>query len=203
MKRETFPHQSFRINSRSAGFVTRHTLLGFQDVSQIKNKFQENGGKAVLAGIKNQIFLPGIDLETGAMLLPCLVLPPSYRAPKLTRREQSWTQNAFPRAAAISNRLPSCDDSLTIGKRSPSSTRSIRFSFRFPPRADLGDGTVPPRRLLDTRVPWRKQLWRWTKSNRQRRSATQARPIASWTVTKLLLIRRVLPAQTPRVARSV
>src|SRR6185369_2721701 len=33
-------------------------LLGFQDVSQIKNKFQENGGKAVLAGIKNQIFLP-------------------------------------------------------------------------------------------------------------------------------------------------
>lgn len=41
-------------------------LLGFQDVSQIKSKFQENGGKAVLAGMKNQIFLPGIDPETGA-----------------------------------------------------------------------------------------------------------------------------------------
>jgi len=39
-------------------------LLGFQDVSQIKNRFQENGGKAVLAGMKTQIFLPGIDPET-------------------------------------------------------------------------------------------------------------------------------------------
>src|SRR5229473_2125561 len=41
-------------------------LLGFQDISQIKNKFQENGGKAVLAGMKNQVFLPGIDPDTGA-----------------------------------------------------------------------------------------------------------------------------------------
>ena len=53
-------------------------LLGFQDVSQIKSRFQENGGKAVLAGMKNQIFLPGIDPETGAyassMLGPTTVL---------------------------------------------------------------------------------------------------------------------------------
>src|SRR5205814_6423094 len=41
-------------------------LLGFQDVPQIKRKFQEHGGKAILAGMKNQIFLPGVDPETGA-----------------------------------------------------------------------------------------------------------------------------------------
>lgn len=41
-------------------------FLGFQDVSQVKNKFGETGGRAVLAGMKNQIFLPGIDPETGA-----------------------------------------------------------------------------------------------------------------------------------------
>src|SRR5688572_79937 len=41
-------------------------LLGFQDVPQIKRKFQEHGGKAVLAGMRNQIFLPGIDPESGA-----------------------------------------------------------------------------------------------------------------------------------------
>src|SRR6266403_701952 len=58
----------------------RHTpyLLGFQDVSQIKSRFLENGGKAVLAGMKTQIFLPGIDPDTGAyassMLGPTTVL---------------------------------------------------------------------------------------------------------------------------------
>jgi len=40
-------------------------LLGFQDVPQIKRKYQEHGAKAILAGMKNQIFLPGIDPETG------------------------------------------------------------------------------------------------------------------------------------------
>src|SRR5262249_5945001 len=53
-------------------------LLGFQDVSQIKHRFQEHGAKAVLAGMKNQIFLPGIDPDTGAyasaMLGPTTVL---------------------------------------------------------------------------------------------------------------------------------
>src|SRR5260370_27196522 len=54
-------------------------LLGFQDVSQVKSKNGgETAGKAVLAGLRNQIFLPGIDPETGAyassMLGPATVL---------------------------------------------------------------------------------------------------------------------------------
>src|SRR5437762_10127407 len=53
-------------------------LLGFQDVSQLKKHFQENGAKAVLAGIRNQIFLPGIDNDTGiyasSLLGPTTVL---------------------------------------------------------------------------------------------------------------------------------
>src|SRR5258708_28066949 len=54
-------------------------LLGFQDVSQIKSRFQENGGKAVLAGMKTQIFLPGTDPDTvtyaSSMPHPTTVLP--------------------------------------------------------------------------------------------------------------------------------
>src|SRR5260370_37930410 len=65
-------------------------LLGFQDVSQIKSRFQEHGGKAVLAGMKNQVFLPGIDPDTRAyapsMLVPTTGLsPPRVRCPGPTK----------------------------------------------------------------------------------------------------------------------
>ena len=125
-------------------------LLGFQDVSQIKNKFQENGGKAVLAGIKNQIFLPGIDLETGAyassLLGPTTVL--------------SRTEVDAPGTKFDSERV---SESRRDFKQAPELRRLVNYRqaiaiidtvdpilFRFPPRADLGDGTVPPRRLLDS-----------------------------------------------------
>ena len=54
-------------------------LLGYQDVLQVKAKNGgETSGKAVLAGLRNQIFLPGIDPDTGAyastMLGPVTVL---------------------------------------------------------------------------------------------------------------------------------
>lgn len=124
-------------------------LLGFQDVSQIKNKFQENGGKAVLAGIKNQIFLPGIDLETGAyassLLGPTTVL--------------SRTEVDAPGTKFDSERV---SESRRDFKQAPELRRLVNYRqaiaiidtvdpilFRFPPRADLGDGTVPPRRSLD------------------------------------------------------
>src|SRR4030095_12798773 len=65
-------------------------LLGFQDVSQIKSKFQENGGKAVLAGLKTQIFLPGIDPETGAYASSML-----GSATVLSRTEVDGTGNQY------------------------------------------------------------------------------------------------------------
>lgn len=124
-------------------------LLGFQDVSQIKSKFQENGGKAVLAGIKNQIFLPGIDLETGAyassMLGPTTVL--------------SRTEVDAPGAKLDSERV---SESRRDFKQAPELRRLVKYRqaiaiidtadpilFRFPPRADNGDTAIPPPRKLD------------------------------------------------------
>jgi type IV secretion system protein VirD4 len=123
-------------------------LLGFQDVSQIKNKFQENGGKAVLAGIKNQIFLPGIDLETGAyassMLGPTTVLSRTeVDAPgtKLDSERVSESRRDFKQAPEL-RRLVNYRQAIAI------IDTADPILFRFPPRADNGDTAVPPRRLL-------------------------------------------------------
>lgn len=124
-------------------------LLGFQDVSQIKNKFQENGGKAVLAGIKNQIFLPGIDLETGAyasaLLGPTTVLSRTeVDAPgtKLDSERVSESRRDFKQAPELRRLVNYRQAFAIIDTADP-------ILFRFPPRADTGDPTLPPRRLLD------------------------------------------------------
>lgn len=125
-------------------------LLGFQDVSQIKNRFQEHGGKAVLAGMKNQIFLPGIDPETGAyassMLGPTTVL---------SRTEVD--------AIGSSNDAERVSESRRDLKQAPELRRLVKYRqgiaiidtadpilFRFLPRADVGDIAVPPARDLAT-----------------------------------------------------
>jgi type IV secretory pathway TraG/TraD family ATPase VirD4 len=123
-------------------------LLGFQDVSQIKNRFQENGGKAVLAGMKNQIFLPGIDPETGAyassMLGPTTVL-------SRTEVDATGTTNDAERVSESRREL----------RQAPELRRLVKYRqgiaiidtadpilFRFLPRADIGDVAVPPQREL-------------------------------------------------------
>jgi type IV secretion system protein VirD4 len=122
-------------------------LLGFQDVPQIKRKFQENGGKAVLAGMKNQIFLPGIDPETGAyasaMLGATTVL-------SRTEVDAPGTKNDAERVSESKRDL----------RQAPELRRMVKYRqgiaiidtadpvlFRFLPRADTGDVTVPPERL--------------------------------------------------------
>jgi type IV secretory pathway TraG/TraD family ATPase VirD4 len=121
-------------------------LLGFQDVSQIKSRFQENGGKAVLAGMKNQIFLPGIDPDTGAyassMLGPTTVL---------SRTEVD--------ATGTSNDAERVSESRRDLKQAPELRRLVKYRqglaiidtadpilFRFLPRGDVGDVAVPPAR---------------------------------------------------------
>jgi len=123
-------------------------LLGFQDVSQIKSRFQENGGKAVLAGMKNQIFLPGIDPETGAyassMLGPTTVL---------SRTEVD--------ATGTSNDAERVSESRRDLRQGPELRRLVKYRqgiavidtadpilFRFLPRADVGDVAIPPEREL-------------------------------------------------------
>jgi type IV secretory pathway TraG/TraD family ATPase VirD4 len=123
-------------------------LLGFQDVPQIKRKFQEHGGKAVLAGMKNQIFLPGIDPETGAyassMLGPATVL---------SRTEVDGTGTKYD-AERVS-------ESRRDLKQAPELRRMVKYRqgiaiidtadpilFRFLPRADNGDIAIPPERAV-------------------------------------------------------
>jgi len=123
-------------------------LLGFQDVSQIKSRFQESGGKAVLAGMKNQIFLPGIDPETGAyassMLGPTTVL---------SRTEVD--------ATGTSNDAERVSESRRDLRQAPELRRLVKYRqgiavidtadpilFRFLPRADVGDVAIPPEREL-------------------------------------------------------
>ena len=123
-------------------------LLGFQDVSQIKSRFQENGGKAVLAGMKNQIFLPGIDPETGAyassMLGPTTVL---------SRTEVD--------ATGTSNDAERVSESRRDLRQAPELRRLVKYRqgiavidtadpilFRFLARADVGDVAIAPEREL-------------------------------------------------------
>jgi type IV secretion system protein VirD4 len=123
-------------------------LLGFQDVSQIKSRFQENGGKAVLAGMKNQIFLPGIDPDTGAyassMLGPTTVL-------SRTEIDATGTSNDAERVSESRRDL----------KQAPELRRLVKYRqgiaiidtadpilFRFLPRGDGGDVAVPPERKI-------------------------------------------------------
>lgn len=123
-------------------------LLGFQDVSQIKSRFQENGGKAVLAGMKNQVFLPGIDPETGAyassMLGPTTVL---------SRTEVD--------ATGTSNDAERVSESRRDLRQAPELRRLVKYRqgiavidtadpilFRFLQRADVGDVAIPPEREL-------------------------------------------------------
>jgi type IV secretory pathway TraG/TraD family ATPase VirD4 len=123
-------------------------LLGFQDVPQIKRKFQENGGKAVLAGLRNQIFLPGIDPETGAyasaMLGPTTVL-------SRTEVDATGTNNDAERVSESRRDL----------RQAPELRRMVKYRqgiaiidtadpilFRFLARGDTGDIAVPPERAL-------------------------------------------------------
>jgi type IV secretory pathway TraG/TraD family ATPase VirD4 len=123
-------------------------LLGFQDITQIKAKF-ENESSAVLAGIKNQIFLPGIDHQTGvhasALLGPTTVL-------SRTEIDAEGTANDAERVS----------ESRRDFRQPPELRRLVKYRqgiaiidtadpilFRFLPRADNEDVTVPARRLLD------------------------------------------------------
>src|SRR6266498_2578576 len=124
-------------------------LLGFQDVPQIKKKFQEHGGKAVLAGMKNQIFLPGIDPETGAYASSML-----GSTTVLSRTEVDGTGTAYD-AERVS-------ESRRDLKQAPELRRLVKYRqgiaiidtadpilFRFLPRGDVGDVAVPPAREID------------------------------------------------------
>jgi len=123
-------------------------LLGFQDVPQIKKKFHDQGGMAILAGMKNQIFLPGIDPETGvyasSILGPATVL-------SRTEVDAPGTKNDAERVSESRRDL----------KQAPELRRMVKYRqgiaiidtadpilFRFLPRADTGDVAMPPQRAV-------------------------------------------------------
>src|SRR5713226_2035577 len=124
-------------------------LLGFQDVSQINSRFQEHGGKAVLAGMKNQIFLPGIDPETGAYASSML-----GATTVLSRTEVD--------APGTKNDAERVSESRRDLRQAPELRRMVKYRqgiaiidtadpilFRFLPRGDNGDIARAPRRPLE------------------------------------------------------
>jgi len=123
-------------------------LLGFQDVPQIKKKYQEHGAKAILAGMKNQIFLPGIDPETGVYASSMLG---STTVLSRTEVDAPGTRNDAERVSESRRDL----------KQAPELRRMVKYRqgiaiidtadpilFRFMARADTGDTAVPPTRAL-------------------------------------------------------
>ena len=123
-------------------------LLGFQDVPQIKRKYQEHGAKAILAGMKNQIFRPGIDPETGVYASSMLG---STTVLSRTEVDAPGTRNDAERVSESRRDL----------KQAPELRRMVKYRqgiavidtadpilFRFLPRADTGDVAVPPPRAL-------------------------------------------------------
>ncbi len=123
-------------------------LLGFQDVPQIKRKFQEHGGKAVLAGMRNQIFLPGIDPETGAyassMLGPVTVLSRTEvdgMGTKYDAERVSESRRDLKQAPELRRMVKYRQGIAIIDTADP-------ILFRFLPRADTGDVAVPPERAV-------------------------------------------------------
>jgi type IV secretory pathway TraG/TraD family ATPase VirD4 len=128
-------------------------LLGFQDVSQIKSRFQENGGKAVLAGMKTQIFLPGIDPETGAYASAML-----GATTVLSRTEVD--------APGTKNDAERVSESRRDLRQAPELRRMVKYRqgiaiidtadpilFRFLPRGDSGDVAMPPEREIASPEP--------------------------------------------------
>jgi type IV secretory pathway TraG/TraD family ATPase VirD4 len=123
-------------------------LLGFQDVPQIKKKYQEHGAKAILAGMKNQIFLPGIDPETGVYASSMLG---STTVLSRTEVDAPGTRNDAERVSESRRDL----------KQAPELRRMVKYRqgiavidtadpilFRFLSRADTGDVAVPPMRAV-------------------------------------------------------
>jgi type IV secretory pathway TraG/TraD family ATPase VirD4 len=145
-------------------------LLGFQDVTQLRSKF-ENGWKAVLAGIKNQIFLPGIDHETGvhasSLLGPTTVLSRTeidaegteYDAERVSESRRDFRQPPELR------RLVKYRQGIAIVDTADP------ILFRFLPRADNGDVAVPARRLLDAPPTLGAAVQAMTEIKQQRLSA--------------------------------
>src|SRR6266851_281533 len=124
-------------------------LLGFQDVPQIKRKYQENGARAILAGMKNQIFLPGIDPETGVYASSML-----GSATVLSRTEVD--------APGTKNDAERVSESKRDLKQAPELRRMVKYRqgiavidtadpilFRFLPRGDNGDIARAPQRPLE------------------------------------------------------
>lgn len=123
-------------------------LLGFQDVAQLKMKFKD-GWKAVLAGINNEIFLPGVSHETGvyasSLLGPTTVLSRTeidaegteYDAERVSESRRDFRQPPELR------RLVKYRQGIAI------IDTADPILFRFLPRADNGDVATPARRVLD------------------------------------------------------
>jgi type IV secretory pathway TraG/TraD family ATPase VirD4 len=124
-------------------------LLGFQDVSQIKLKYQEHGAKAVLAGIKNQIFLPGVDHETGIHASSLLGSTTVLSRTEIDAEGKEYDGERVSESRRDFKQPPELRTLVKYRQGIAIIDTADPILFRFLPRADNGDVAVPPRRLLD------------------------------------------------------
>ena len=171
-------------------------LLGFQDVTQLRSKF-ENGWRAVLAGIKNQIFLPGIDHETGvhasSLLGPTTVLSRTEvdaEGREFDAERVSESRRDFRQPPELRRLVKYRQGIAIIDTADP-------ILFRFLPRADNGDVAVPARRLLDPPETLAEALQAMTETKQaQKLSAASARGDGSSEVgTVMDMVAEIDPTQ--------
>ena len=151
-------------------------LLGFQDVTQLRTKF-ENGWRAVLAGMKNQIFLPGVDHDTGvhasSLLGSTTVLSRTEidaEGSEYDAERVSESRRDFKQPPELRRLVKHRQAIAIIDTADP-------ILFRFLPRADNGDVAVPARRLLDSPSTLAEAVKAMTEIKREKLSA--ATPVQS------------------------
>lgn len=145
-------------------------LLGFQDVTQLRSKL-ENSWRAVLAGMKNQIFLPGVDHDTGvhasSLLGSTTVLSRTEidaEGSEYDAERVSESRRDFKQPSELRRLVKHRQAIAIIDTADP-------ILFRFLPRADDGDVVVPARRVLDKPATLGEAVQTMTKIKREKLSA--------------------------------
>jgi len=135
-------------NLKIGRFRNTPYLLGFQDVAQVKLKFKD-GWRAILAGLNNEIFLPGVSHETGvyasSLLGPTTVLSRTEidaEGSDYDAERVSESRRDFKQPPELRRLVKHRQGIAIIDTADP-------ILFRFLERADNGDVAMPARRVLD------------------------------------------------------
>jgi len=125
-------------------------VLGFHDVPQVKSKAGgETSGKAILAGLRNQIFLPGIDPETGAYASSLLGSTTVLARTEIDASGKTYDAERVSESRRDFRQAPELRRMVKYRQGIAIIDTADPILFRFLPRADTGDMAVPPQRAIE------------------------------------------------------